>query len=92
MGGRNKIPEAFKAKLEEKRKQTRINFEEDFREDFVAFESDGSAGESATVKVSSTTVEYTANLAGGTVLPIRGIEVQFPFKPCKISLRPIKHT
>ncbi|KAI9276323.1 hypothetical protein BC943DRAFT_333049 [Umbelopsis sp. AD052] len=81
MGGRNKIPAAFKSKLEEKRKQTRVNFQEDFNEDFVAIDSDGSAGESTTVKATSSTVEYAAKLLGSTILPIRGIEVQFPFKP-----------
>ncbi|KAI8577770.1 hypothetical protein K450DRAFT_250762 [Umbelopsis ramanniana AG] len=81
MGGRNKIPAAFISKLEEKRKQTRANFQEDFQEDFVALDFDGSAGESTTVEATSSTVEYIAELIGGTVLPIRGIEVQFPFKP-----------
>jgi hypothetical protein len=91
MAGRNKIPAAFISKLEEKRKQARANFQADFQEDFVAIDSDGSAGESAIVEATSSTIEYTAQLVGGTVLPIRGIEVQFPFKPCKLLLRPIMH-
>ncbi|KAH8556143.1 helicase C-terminal domain-containing protein [Umbelopsis sp. PMI_123] len=82
MGGRSKIPAAFIAKLDEKRKQTRANFEDDFRDDFVPFTSDDDAGESSTAGAMPTIpVEYAAKVMGGTVLPIGGIEVQFPFKP-----------
>ncbi|KAJ2963471.1 hypothetical protein NQZ79_g1500 [Umbelopsis isabellina] len=76
MTGRGKIPPAFLAKLEEKKRKA--------TEDFISINVEDHV-EAATPNLQnafSEPVEYEAKLMGKTVLPIRGIEVQFPFKPC----------
>lgn len=74
MSGRGRIPQAFLAKLEEKKRKAREDPPEDFTDDFVPLDAP------------DTPVEYAAKVMGNTVLPIGGIEVQFPFKPCKSYL------
>ncbi|GAB5591446.1 hypothetical protein Unana1_06346 [Umbelopsis nana] len=69
MSGRGRIPQAFLAKLEEKKRKAREDPPEDFTDDFVPLDAP------------DTPVEYAAKVMGNTVLPIGGIEVQFPFKP-----------
>ncbi|KAG2182432.1 hypothetical protein INT43_007362 [Umbelopsis isabellina] len=75
MTGRGRIPPAFLAKLEEKKRKA--------TEDFISINVEDHV-ESATPNLQNTfsePVEYEAKLSGKTVLPIRGIEVQFPYKP-----------
>jgi hypothetical protein len=77
MSGRGKIPPAFLARLEEKKRKA--------TEDYISIDVEDNVEQTAPSlqKTFGEAVEYAAKLTGTTVLPIRGIEVQFPFKPCK---------
>jgi hypothetical protein len=88
MSRRSGIPQAFTAKLEEKKRKAREDFHDEFKDDFLAFDVDSSNAEPPISDNNPTVpVEYIAKLMGATILPIGGIEVQFPFKPCKSYLQ-----
>lgn len=88
MSRRSGIPQAFTARLEEKKRKAREDSHDEFKNDFLALDVDSSNAEPPISDNNSTVpVEYAAKLMGATILPIGGIEVQFPFKPCKSYLQ-----